>query len=110
MHACVEHCQAAARTSGLHPTWAAPLHAWPVRFCHHPPLPTMHGLFARPSPLQEAVLRAAPHSQLELLNGLNVGVGSRQVHPSLIGIDAHRGMPEGSGGALWGARQGFDCV
>ncbi len=75
------------------------------------PLLPIHGLFARPSPQQEAVLRAAPHPQLELLNGLNVGVGSRQVHPSLIGIDAHRGMPEGSGGALGESlQQGFYCV
>ena len=42
------------------------------------------------------MLKAAPHPNLYILNGLNVGVGGRTVHPSLIGIDAHRGMPEGS--------------
>jgi SAM-dependent methyltransferase len=46
------------------------------------------------------VLKAAPHSDLYKLNGINVGVGGRQVHPSLIGIDAHRGRPEGAGGQV----------
>lgn len=46
---------------------------------------------------QEAVLKAAPHPDLTTLNGINVGVGGRQVHPSLIGVDVHRGRPEGAG-------------
>ncbi len=53
---------------------------------------------------QEAVLRAAPHPDLVALNGVNVGVGGRQVHPSLIGVDAHRGRPEAAGGELKGGR------
>jgi len=37
-----------------------------------------------------------------LLAGVNVGVGGRQLHPSLLGIDVHRGRPEGAGGEPWG--------
>jgi predicted SAM-dependent methyltransferase len=48
----------------------------------------------------EAVLKAAPHSDLTVLNGVNVGVGGRQIHPSLIGIDVHRGRPEDAGDAV----------
>ena len=50
--------------------------------------------------LQAAVLKAAPHSDLTILNGVNVGVGGRQLHPSLVGIDVHRGRPEGAGGEV----------
>ncbi|KAI7838802.1 hypothetical protein COHA_007417 [Chlorella ohadii] len=48
----------------------------------------------------EAILKAAPHSDLTILNGVNVGVGGRQLHPSLLGIDVHRGRPEGAGDAV----------
>lgn len=40
----------------------------------------------------QAALRAAPAGyRLEELNGVNVGCGSRTVHPSLLNLDAHKG-------------------
>jgi len=48
---------------------------------------------------EEAALRAMPHGhQIDELNGLNVGCGDRPIHPSLLGIDVHRGA--------WGMGQG----
>ena len=46
------------------------------------------------------MLKAAPGQDLYALNGLNVGAGGRPIHPTLLGIDAHRGLPENSGGRL----------
>lgn len=49
---------------------------------------------------EAAALRAAPANYpLEELNGLNVGCGSRAIHPSLLNVDAHKGdwqMGDGS--------------
>lgn len=50
---------------------------------------------------EQAALQAAPpNHRLEELNGLNVGCGSRAIHPTLLNVDAHRGEWEmGSGSA-----------
>jgi predicted SAM-dependent methyltransferase len=41
---------------------------------------------------EDSVLKAAPlEFELELLNGLNVGCGDRIIHPSLLGVDIHKG-------------------
>lgn len=47
--------------------------------------------------LQAAVLKAAPLPDLTKLNGVNVGAGGLPLDDTLIGIDAHRGLPEGVG-------------
>lgn len=45
---------------------------------------------------QEAVLRAAPLPDLSLLNGLNLGAGSRPVDPSMTLVEGRRGTPVGA--------------
>ena len=41
---------------------------------------------------EQAAMRAAPANfPLEQLNGVNVGCGSRTIHPSLLNVDAHKG-------------------
>jgi predicted SAM-dependent methyltransferase len=41
---------------------------------------------------ESAALRAAPAGyDLNCLNGLNIGCGDRSIHPSLLGIDIHKG-------------------
>lgn len=49
---------------------------------------------------EQAALRAAPANyRLEELNGINVGCGSRAIHPSLLNTDAHKGDWELGGGS-----------